>query len=87
MRVNGHPEGRLLGYVELKVASRVFKLPVQSAPLDPKDDAAAKPGFFSQGIDSLGILVDSNVSDAEQRATVERASIEATRFISQKLLN
>ena len=87
MRVNSHPEGRLLGYVELKVASRVFKLPVESAPFDPAEDGNVKPGFFSQGIETLGILVDSNAPDAEQRATVERASVEATRFISQKLLN
>jgi len=87
MRVNEHPEGRLLGYVELKVASRVFKLPVEAAPIDLADDAALKPGFFSRGIERLGILVDSNAPDAEQRATVERASVEATRFISTKVLN
>src|SRR6516165_9442347 len=28
MRIMSHPEGRLLGYVELKVASRIYKLPV-----------------------------------------------------------
>jgi hypothetical protein len=87
MRVSEHPEGRLLGYVELKVASRVFKLPVEAAPIDPAQATAVKPGFFSRGVDEYGILVDSNAPDAEQRATVERASEDATRFISRKLLN
>jgi hypothetical protein len=31
--------------------------------------------------------VDSNAPDHEQRATVERASAEAERFISRKFLN
>jgi hypothetical protein len=87
MRVSEHPAARLLGYVELKVASRVFKLAVESAPIDRTEDALVKPGFFSHGIDRYGILVDSNAPDAEQRATVEQASEEATRFISRKLLN
>src|ERR1700736_5779954 len=33
MRVTAHPEGRFLGYVEVKVASRVYSLPVEAAPL------------------------------------------------------
>jgi hypothetical protein len=87
MRVSGHPEGRLLGYVELKVASRVFKLPVEAAPIDPAPDAAVKPGFFSRGIDHLGILVDAGAPEAEQQKTVERASADATAFISRTYLN
>ena len=87
MRVSGHPEARLLGYVELRVASRVFKLPVEAAPIDASSDAALKPGFFSRGAGDLGILVDANATDAVQRATVERASADATSFISRTYLN
>jgi hypothetical protein len=82
-----HPEGRLLGYVEVKVASRVYKLPVEAVPIEVGDESALKPGFFSQGNDGFGILVDSNAPDGEQRATIERASVDAARFISRKFLN
>jgi len=87
MRVTGHPMGRLLGYVDIKVASRVYKLPIEAAPLEAGVESPTKQGFFSQGAEALGILVDSNAPDHEQRATVERASAEAERFISRKFLN
>ncbi|HEY3822573.1 MAG TPA: hypothetical protein VGL81_35655 [Polyangiaceae bacterium] len=79
--------GRLLGYVDIKVASRVYKLPVEAAPLEDGAGSRAKPGFFSEGTDALGILVDSNAPDGEQQATIVRASAEAERFISRKFLN
>ncbi|HEY5240910.1 MAG TPA: hypothetical protein VIJ22_05575 [Polyangiaceae bacterium] len=87
MRVSGHPLGRLLGYVDIKVASRVYKLPIEAAPLENGVESPAKPGFFSEGTDALGILVDSNAPDGEQQATIERASAEAERFISRRFLN
>jgi hypothetical protein len=87
MRVTGHPNARLLGYVDIKVASRVYKLPIEAAPLVQGQESPTKPGFFSQGTEAFGILVDSNATDTEQRATVERASAEAERFISRKFLN
>lgn len=87
MRVTSHPAGRLLGYVEVKVASRVFKLPVQAAPLPPGEEAGPKAGFFTEGTEAFGILVDANAPDGEQRATIERASAEAERYISRKVLN
>jgi hypothetical protein len=79
--------GRLLGYVDIKVASRVYKLPIEAAPLEPGQESTVKPGFFSQGPESFGILVDSNAPEGEQRETVERASVEAEKFISRKFLN
>jgi hypothetical protein len=82
-----HPEGRLLGYVEVKVASRIYKLPVEAVPISDGEDPSLKPGFFSQGNDGFGILVDSNAPDGEQRATIERGSLDAARFISRKFLN
>jgi hypothetical protein len=78
---------RLLGYVDIRVASRVYKLPIEAAPLEDGAESTAKPGFFSQGSDALGILVNSNAPDGEQRATIERASVDAERFISRKFLN
>jgi hypothetical protein len=87
MRLISHPEGRLLGYVEVKVASRMYRLPAIALPFVPGEDSTLKPGFFSRDRDGFGILVDSNASDGEQRQTIERASLEAARFISAKLLN
>jgi hypothetical protein len=82
-----HPDGRLLGYVEVKVASRVYRLPVEAVPLVEGEASALKPGFFSQGGEAFGILVDSNAPDGVQRETIERASADAARFISRKFLN
>ncbi len=87
MRVISHPEGRLVGYVEVRVASRVFRLPVEAVPIVEGEESPLKPGFISRGDDGFGILVDSNASDGDQRETIERASVEAARFISRKFLN
>ncbi len=87
MRVIVHPEGRLLGYVEVKVASRVYSLPVEAAPLAHADGSTFVVGFFADGTDKFGILVDSNAPDGEQRATIEQASADAAQHISRKLLN
>jgi hypothetical protein len=87
MRLTSHPAGRLLGYVEVKVASRIYKLPVEAAPLDAGEEQAPKDGFFAAGSDGLRIVVDANAPDGEQRAAIERASAEAERFISRKFLN
>ncbi|HEY8041825.1 MAG TPA: hypothetical protein VIF15_18605 [Polyangiaceae bacterium] len=87
MRVSGHPEGRLLGYVDVKVASRVFKLPVEAAPLKRDDGTTWKAGFFTTETDGFGILVDQDASDIAQQETIERASADAARHISQKFLN
>ena len=87
MRVTGHPEGRFLGYVQVKVASRVYSLPVEAAPLTGEGATEGQVGFFSEGADKFGILVDSESSDAVQKETIERASAEAAHHISRKLLN
>jgi len=87
MRVSGHPESRLVGFVDVKVASRVYRLTVQAAPLQRAESQDVKPGFFSEGKDVFGILIDSDAPDGEQKETIERGSAEAERFISRKLLN
>jgi hypothetical protein len=87
MRVAALQEGKFLGYVQVKVASRVYSLPVEALPIDGEEESGRKPGFFVEGADRFGILVDSNASDGEQRATIERASADAAQHISRKLLN
>jgi hypothetical protein len=84
MRVTGHPEGRFVGHVQLKVASQVYEVPVQEAPLAGTPFEA---GFFTEGKDGFGILVDRDAAESQQRETIEKASEEAAKFISRKLLN
>jgi hypothetical protein len=88
MRAIGHPEGRFLGYVQLRIGSRVFTLPVEAAPLSLTggNGSERQAGFFTED-DHLGILVDSSASDAVQKETIERASVDAARHISRKFLN
>jgi hypothetical protein len=88
MRITAHPEGRFLGFVQVKVASRVYSLPVEALPLaNNQESSDRKAGFFADGTDKFGILVDSNASDGEQRETIQRASADAAQHISRKLLN
>ena len=87
MRVTGHPEGRFLGYVQVRVASRVYTLPVEAVPFERDGASTQKSGFFIDGADGLGILVDRDASDKDQRETIERASVDAARHLSRRLLN
>jgi hypothetical protein len=87
MPVIGNTEGRFLGYVQVHVASRVYTLPVEAAPLGRGDGTRRKAGFFADGTDSFGILVDSEAPDQEQRETIERASVDAARHLSRRFLN
>jgi hypothetical protein len=87
MRVTGDGENRFLGYVQVHVASRVYTLPVEAAPLGREDAAGRKAGFFADGTDRFGILVDSESSDQVQRETIERASVDAARHLSRRFLN
>jgi hypothetical protein len=87
MRVIGNPEGRFLGYVHVQVASRVYTLPVEAVPLGGEGDPAQKAGFFTEGTDRFGILVDSDAPDKVQRETIERASVDAARHLSRRFLN
>jgi hypothetical protein len=91
MRVSGNHEGRFLGYVQVQVASRVYNLPVEAAPLGSAigsdREPARKAGFFSDGTDRFGILVDSDAPDKVQRETIERASVDAARHLSRRFLN
>jgi hypothetical protein len=87
MRVTGHPESRFLGYVQVQVASRTYNLPVEASPLGRGGEVARKAGFFADGTDRFGIVVDSDASDSVQRETIERASLEAAQHLGRKFLN
>ncbi|MDP9002274.1 MAG: hypothetical protein M3O46_19450 [Myxococcota bacterium] len=87
MRVAGNVAKRVLGYVQVQIASRIYTLPVEAAPIGRSDNSEQKAGFFADGTDRFGILVDSDASEVVQRETIERASAEATRHLSQKFLN
>jgi hypothetical protein len=69
------------------VASRVFTLPVEAVPLARQGESRREAGFFAEGEDRFGIVVDSDASDATQQETIERASADAARHISRKFLN
>jgi hypothetical protein len=87
MRVTGHSTGRFLGYVHVQVASRVYALPVEARILKRADGSVLLPGFFAEGPDRLGIVVDSEATDAMVKLTIDRASEEAARHIGRTLLN
>ena len=87
MRVTGHPSGRFLGYVHVQVASRVYALPVEARPLGLIDGSRLEPGFVAEGPDRLGIVVDSEATEAVVKETIDRASEAAARHIGRKLLN
>lgn len=62
----------------------MYSVPVQAAPLE---GTSMEAGFFTEGDDGFGILVDSLAGEPQQRATIERASEEAAKFISRKFLS
>jgi hypothetical protein len=76
---------RLLGFVRVVVGGQVFDLAVQSLSFEKDGDGTAG-GFFSKD-GQLGILVDDSVSASEAKAQIERATAEAVRHLSQRVLN
>jgi hypothetical protein len=87
MRAAAIPEGRVLGYVRVQVASRVYELPVRAATLARPDGSTLQPGFVADDRDQYGIVVDRDASDADVQATIAKASADAERHISRKVLN
>ncbi len=51
------------------------------------DGSVLEPGFIAEGPDRLGIVVDSEATDAVVKQTIDRASEQAARHIGRKLLN
>jgi hypothetical protein len=87
MREEGQLARRFLGYVEVQVASKTYSLPVEALPRNRSGEDDRKPGFFTDGPGRFAILVDGDASQAVVEQTIERASAEAARHISRKLLN
>jgi hypothetical protein len=87
MSVIGHSSGRLLGYVQVQVASRVYVLPVEARSLMLEDGSVLEAGFFEDAPGHFGIRVDSAAPDTVVRETIEHASEDAARHLSRKLLN
>jgi len=84
MRVTDQAEGRIVGHVQVKVASQVVSVPVQALPLA---ETGLEGGFFAEGREAFGIRVDSGAPEAEQRKVIESATVEAAKFFSRKFLN
>ena len=84
MRVTSEAEGRIVGHVQVRVASQVVSVPIQALPLA---ESGLPGGFFAENRDTFGIRVDSASTEAEQRKVIERASVHAARFFAQKFLN
>ena len=82
---NPDVSGRLLGFVRVVVGGQVFDLAVQSLSFEKDGDGTAG-GFFSKD-GQLGILVDEAVSPSEAKVQNEKATAEAVRHLSQRVLN
>jgi hypothetical protein len=88
MSLESQSTGRLLGYVQVQVASRTYSLRVEALPpKNGREGDRREPGFFAEGNDRYGILVDGDAPQSVVDQTIERASSEATKHISQKVLN
>ena len=77
-------DGRIVGHVQVKVASRVYAVPVRAVSLGDTD---AREGFFMEEAGTFGILVDSGKTEENHRQVIERASADAARILSRKFLN
>jgi hypothetical protein len=85
--VIGHPSARLLGYVQMQVASRVYVLPVEARRLQLDDGSMLRPGLFEEGSGNFGIRVDSDASAAVVKETIDQALAEAAYQLSQRYMN
>ena len=87
MRVESQPTGRVLGYVQVQVASRTYALRIEALPKNGGDADRRQPGFFTDENDGYGIFVDDDAPQSVVDQTIEKASLDATRHISRKVLN
>lgn len=76
----------MLGVVQLRVADRVFAVPVQALDFTSDRSDRKAGGFFVNG-ETMGILVDDRGSDQEMRAQLLEACAEAVRHLSARYLN
>lgn len=82
--------GRLVGVVQLRVAGRLYAVPVQAMDFASDKSDSAKPGprggFFVHG-DSMGIVVDESADQQEFQKQVMEGCEQAVRHLSAKFLN
>ncbi len=78
---------RLLGYVQVQVGSKVFALPVQSVHFEAGGETDSAGGFFEEASGDLGIIVDGDATPNDVQAQIVRASAEAVRHLSKRILN
>jgi hypothetical protein len=86
--------GRLLGYVQVQVGSKMFAVPVQAVKglrggrgqLSDKG-GLREGGFFTEESGVLGILVDDDAPEKDVQAQIARGSVEAVRHLSRRHLN
>ncbi len=82
-----HPQGRLIGVVQVQVGAKVFALPVQAVKLD-RDSGEQRPGgFFRDEAGHLGILVDEGTEGRELERQITAGMEDAVRHISKRFLN
>lgn len=81
--------GRLVGVVQLRVAGRLYAVPVQALDFasDTRDAREEQRGGFFVAGDSMGILVDEAASEQQMRSQVMEGCAEAVRHLSAKFLN
>lgn len=78
--------GRLLGFVRVQVGGLAFDLPVQAVTFEKEDGDHQAGGFFVHE-EQIGILVEEGAPTPEVQAQIERATAEAVRHLSRKVLN
>jgi hypothetical protein len=80
--------GRLVGVAQVRVAGRLYAVPIQALDFanTTDSDAPHRGGFFVQG-DQMGILVDQGASEQQLRSQVMEGCAEAARHISSRFLN
>jgi hypothetical protein len=88
MRVESQSVGRLLGYVQVQVASRTYSVRVEALPPRHGNEGESRqPGFFADGNDTFAILVEGDAPQSVVDQTIEKATSDAARHISRKVLN
>ena len=88
---NALQNARLLGFVQVRIGSNVFALPVQAVHFE-RDQVSNTPagGFFADDASAdtqYGIIVDGDASESDVQAQIKKGSEDAVRHISQKFLN
>jgi hypothetical protein len=80
-------QGRLVGVVQLRVAGRLYAVPVQAMDFASSDgNTEHSGGFFVQG-DTMGIVVDETATEEQMRSQVMEGCAEAARHLQTKFLN